>query len=552
MIGIRRLIYGFQKQTRETIWQYMDELATDSDIYSKELKDFCPEVANDRLFVYASNHNLVVVLLDTSGREEKTGPEARVKAVFNIIETRLENSRHYVSLFGVVLTGKTIKEPALSPLDEEFAEIKVFDKMTNLKRRRVKLYEDRMPYGKVLVEDATNPFNDLYVPMGNEDNEEDEELEDNYSSEYEDPDGDFDALLKKFIDHDFEQVDEEDDDYDMNDAVTGDKTEELPIPKWAREEKDEDGVCTSEGDWKDVQHVCELIDIPYYSVNFAKEYWDRVFTLFLDEYRAGRTPNPDVLCNREIKFKAFLDFAMQLGAEKIATGHFVQTDDQGHLLKGVDPNKEQSYFLYMLKSGQLKKSIFPVGGMTKAQVREIAEEAGLPVAKKKDSTGICFIGERRFKPFLKQYLPAQPGDMVTTEGETVGRHDGLMYYTLGQRRGLGIGGHGDGRSYFVVDKDMKNNRLIVAQGEDHPLLYARGAVIEQLTWIDAPAEQNVRYGVKTRYRQPDQGAVIREMSDDRAIVMFDEQQRAVTPGQSLVIYQGEVCLGGGIICDMIR
>ena len=318
------------------------------------------------------------------------------------------------------------------------------------------------------------------------------------------------------------------------------------------EEKDEDGVCTSEGDWKDVQHVCELIDIPYYSVNFAKEYWDRVFTLFLDEYRAGRTPNPDVLCNREIKFKAFLDFAMQLGAEKIATGHFVQTDDQGHLLKGVDPNKEQSYFLYMLKSGQLKKSIFPVGGMTKAQVREIAAETGLPVAKKKDSTGICFIGERRFKPFLKQYLPAQPGDMVTTEGETVGRHDGLMYYTLGQRRGLGIGGHGDGRSYFVVDKDMKNNRLIVAQGEDHPLLYARGAVIEQLTWIDAPAEQNVRYGVKTRYRQPDQGAIIREMSDDRAIVMFDEQQRAVTPGQSLVIYRGEICLGGGIICDMIR
>ena len=225
LIGIRRLIYGFQKQTRETIWQYMDELATDSDIYSKELKDFCPEVANDRLFVYASNHNLVVVLLDTSGREEKTGPEARVKAVLNIIETRLENSRHYVSLFGVVLTGKTIKEPALSPLDEEFAEIKVFDKMTNLKRRRVKLYEDRMPYGKVLVEDATNPFNDLYVPMGNEDNEDDEELEDNYSSEYEDPDGDFDALLKKFIDHDFEQVDEEDDDYDMNDAVTGDKAE---------------------------------------------------------------------------------------------------------------------------------------------------------------------------------------------------------------------------------------------------------------------------------------------------------------------------------------
>lgn len=220
-----------------------------------------------------------------------------------------------------------------------------------------------------------------------------------------------------------------------------------------------------------MQQVCEQIDIPYYSVNFAKQYWDRVFTLFLNEYKAGRTPNPDVLCNREIKFKAFLDFAMQLGAEKIATGHFVQTNEQGQLLKGVDPNKEQSYFLYMLHQQQLKKAIFPVGGMTKAEVREIALQNGLPVAKKKDSTGICFIGERHFKPFLSQYLPAQPGDMVTVDGEVVGRHDGLMYYTLGQRRGLGIGGHGDGRSSFVVEKDLQNNRLIVAQGEDHPLLY---------------------------------------------------------------------------------
>lgn len=318
------------------------------------------------------------------------------------------------------------------------------------------------------------------------------------------------------------------------------------------EEKDEDGVCTSEGDWKDVQHVCELIDIPYYSVNFAKEYWDRVFTLFLSEYQAGRTPNPDVLCNREIKFKAFLDFALQLGAEKIATGHFVQTDSEGRLLKGLDPEKEQSYFLYMLHQEQLLRSIFPVGAMTKAQVREIAQEAGLPVAKKKDSTGICFIGERRFKPFLKQYLPAQPGEMVTPEGEIVGKHDGLMYYTLGQRRGLGIGGHGDGRSYFVVDKDMERNRLIVAQGEDHPLLYSRGAVIEQLTWIDAPAACGVHYGVKTRYRQPDQAAAISEMTQDVATVFFDQPQRAVTPGQSLVIYQDNICLGGGIVREIIR
>ena len=318
------------------------------------------------------------------------------------------------------------------------------------------------------------------------------------------------------------------------------------------EEKDEEGVCTSESDWKDVQQVCELIDIPYYSVNFAKEYWDRVFTLFLSEYKAGRTPNPDVLCNREIKFKAFLDFAMQLGAERIATGHFVQTNEKGQLLKGVDPNKEQSYFLYMLKKHQLLKAMFPVGGMTKQQVRELAVQAELPVAKKKDSTGICFIGERQFKPFLKQFLPAQPGDMVTPEGEVVGRHDGLMFYTLGQRRGLGIGGHGDGRSYFVVDKDLENNRLIVAQGEDHPLLYSEGAVIEQLTWIDEAPKIGKSYGVKTRYRQPDQAACITSMADDTAIVAFDSVQRAVTPGQSLVIYDGSVCLGGGIIQEAIR
>ena len=318
------------------------------------------------------------------------------------------------------------------------------------------------------------------------------------------------------------------------------------------EEKDEDGVCTSENDWKDVQNVCDKIDIPYYSVNFAKEYWDRVFTLFLNEYKAGRTPNPDVLCNREIKFKAFLDFAMQLGAEKIATGHFVQTNDAGHLLKGIDPNKEQSYFLYMLHQHQLKKAIFPVGGMTKQQVREIAVQEGLAVARKKDSTGICFIGERQFKPFLSQYLPAQPGDMVTPDGEVVGRHDGLMFYTLGQRRGLGIGGRGDGRSFFVVDKDLKKNQLIVVQGEDHPLLYCKSARIEQLTWINEASEVGKEYGVKTRYRQPDQKAVLTEMTDDGAIVSFADEQRAVTPGQSLVIYDGERCIGGGIIAENYR
>ena len=313
------------------------------------------------------------------------------------------------------------------------------------------------------------------------------------------------------------------------------------------EEKDEDGVCTSEGDWRDVQQVCEQIDIPYYSVNFAKQYWDRVFTLFLNEYKAGRTPNPDVLCNREIKFKAFLDFAMQLGAEKIATGHFVQTNEQGQLLKGVDPNKEQSYFLYMLHQQQLKKAIFPVGGMTKAEVREIALQNGLPVAKKKDSTGICFIGERHFKPFLSQYLPAQPGDMVTPEGEIVGHHDGLMYYTLGQRKGLGIGGRGDGRSWFVIDKDLEHNRLIVCQGGDDSHLFTNVLHASQMTFItgEAPA-QSFECTAKVRYRQPDQRCRV-EMQGDNATVVFENPQRAVTPGQSVVLYQGEECLGGGII-----
>lgn len=319
------------------------------------------------------------------------------------------------------------------------------------------------------------------------------------------------------------------------------------------EEQDENGVCTSESDWRDVQAVCDQIDIPYYAVNFAKEYWDRVFSLFLSEYRAGRTPNPDVLCNREIKFKAFLDFAMQLGAEKMATGHFVRSDDAGRLLRGVDPNKDQSYFLYMLHENQLKKALFPVGGMTKTQVRALAEEAGLPVSKKKDSTGVCFIGERNFKKFLQGFLPAQPGDMVTPEGEKVGRHDGLMYYTLGQRRGLGIGGRGDGRSFFVVDKDLKNNRLIVAQGEDHPLLYSRAATAGQVTFVGRELPQNTPCHVtaKFRYRQPDQGTTV-TWDGETLHFVFDTPQRAITPGQSAVLYDGDECLGGGILDTMER
>lgn len=316
------------------------------------------------------------------------------------------------------------------------------------------------------------------------------------------------------------------------------------------EEKDEDGVCTSTQDYEDVRAVCDQIGIPYYTVNFTKEYWDRVFSHFLEEYKKGRTPNPDVLCNREIKFRAFLDFAMKNGADAMATGHFCQLDktgDEVKLLRGPDPNKDQTYFLYMLSQEQLRPAMFPVGHMTKAEVRQIARAHGLETAAKKDSTGVCFIGERNFKQFLKQFLPAQPGDMVAPDGKVVGRHDGLMYYTLGQRKGLGIGGMGDGRSWFVVEKDMENNILRVCQGEDAPRLWSNMLFASQMTFIagHAPAEE-FECTAKVRYRQPDQKCRV-VMEGENARVFFEEKQRAVTPGQSVVLYDGEICLGGGII-----
>ncbi len=316
------------------------------------------------------------------------------------------------------------------------------------------------------------------------------------------------------------------------------------------EEDDDSGVCTAEEDWRDVREVCEVIGIPYYAVNFAKEYWDRVFSYFLDEYRAGRTPNPDVLCNREIKFKAFLDFAMQLGASRMATGHFVQTNQNGDLLRGADPNKDQSYFLYMLHQEQLKKAMFPVGHLTKAEVRKIAEEHGLVNSKKKDSTGVCFIGERRFKTFLQEFLPAKPGDMVAPDGSVVGRHDGLMYYTLGQRRGLGIGGCGDGRSWFVIGKDLEKNVLLVAQGEDHPMLYSTLSVAGGVTWVgDAPIAvgETLHCTCKYRYRQGDQPIEATLREDGKLLLRSLEPQRAVTPGQSAVLYLGEKCIGGAVV-----
>ena len=320
------------------------------------------------------------------------------------------------------------------------------------------------------------------------------------------------------------------------------------------DEKDENGVCTSEADWNDARQVCEKLGIPCYSVNFEKEYWNRVFRYFLEEYRRGRTPNPDVLCNREIKFRAFLDYAMMLGADGIATGHFCRTDaafGRSRLLRGRDAAKDQSYFLYMLSSDQLSKAIFPVGGMTKAEVREIARKANLANSEKKDSTGVCFIGERRFKPFLKQYLPARPGEMQTENGETVGRHDGLMYYTLGQRRGLGIGGRGTGESWFVLRKDLDRNVLVVGQGKDHPLLYSKTALGTDVTWVSGEAPANEFFCTcKYRYRQMDQKVKVIVLEGGRVQVEAEQRQRAVTPGQSMVFYDGEVCLGGAI-CDEV-
>jgi tRNA-specific 2-thiouridylase len=284
------------------------------------------------------------------------------------------------------------------------------------------------------------------------------------------------------------------------------------------------------------------------------EYWDYVFKHFLEEYQAGRTPNPDILCNREIKFKAFLDHAMELGGYLIATGHYARVrkhDGKFQLLKGLDNTKDQSYFLYTLGQAQLSRTLFPLGELPKTEVREIAEKAGFINHDKKDSTGICFIGERRFREFLGRYIPAQPGEMRTPEGEKIGEHAGLMYYTLGQRQGLGIGGRKDstGEPWFVAGKDMENRILYVVQGE-HEWLYSNKLTAEQLSWVAGEApEFPCRASAKTRYRQPDQACVITQDEDGNIQVEFDEKQRAVTPGQSVVFYQDDVCLGGGIIVD---
>ena len=317
--------------------------------------------------------------------------------------------------------------------------------------------------------------------------------------------------------------------------------------------EEQDGACTAEVDYEDVKRVCNALHIPYFSVNYAKEYYDRVFTYFLDEYKKGRTPNPDVLCNREIKFGPFLDKAMQLGADMIATGHYarkIEKDGKYYLAKASDLSKDQSYFLNQLSQKQLSKVIFPLEDIEKTQVREIAKKLDLSTAEKKDSTGICFIGERNFKKFLKGFLPAQPGDMVDLEGNVIGKHDGLMYYTLGQRRGLNIGGKagGNGERWFVIEKDLKNNRLIVSQGEGEEL-FSDGLYASQFNWIpQVPEQKEFDCYAKFRYRQPDQKVKIQIIDDTHVKIDFVERQRAITPGQFAVLYdENGLCLGGGVI-----
>lgn len=320
------------------------------------------------------------------------------------------------------------------------------------------------------------------------------------------------------------------------------------------DDTDENGVCTATEDYNDVIAVCNQIGIPYYAVNFEKQYWEKVFTYFLDEYKAGRTPNPDVMCNKEIKFKAFLEHAVSLGADYLATGHYAQVeyrDGEYKMLRGIDENKDQTYFLNQLTQTQLKKVMFPLGHIEKKKVREIAQEAGLATAKKKDSTGICFIGERNFKEFLSNYLPAQPGDMMTMDGKVMGKHDGLMYYTIGQRHGLGIGGSGD--PWFVAGKDLERNILYVCQGFDNEVLYSTSLKAVNMSWVaeQAPAEELV-CTAKFRYRQTDSGVIVKVLENGDVEVIFDEPVRAITPGQAVVFYDGEVCLGGGTIDEVFK
>lgn len=318
------------------------------------------------------------------------------------------------------------------------------------------------------------------------------------------------------------------------------------------EDDDENGECGAAEDLKDVKRVCGELEIPLHLANFAGEYRQRVFSQFLREYRAGRTPNPDILCNREIKFRAFLDRARGLGASAIATGHYARRrrmpDGSSRLLRGVDPGKDQSYFLHALNQEQLAQTLFPLGELHKSRVRELARELGLHNHARRDSTGICFIGERNFRQFLGRYLRAEPGPMVDPDGQTVGQHVGLCHYTIGQRQGLGIGGRSDGSGepWYVADKDMPGNRLFVVQGGRHPALYHDCLEASDLHWVTEAPRSPMRLSARIRYRQPDQACEL-SLDRGRARVRFQEPQWAVAPGQSIVFYRDEECLGGGII-----
>lgn len=323
----------------------------------------------------------------------------------------------------------------------------------------------------------------------------------------------------------------------------------LYMKNW--EEEDGSGVCHAVQDYEDVVKVCEQLSIPYYSVNFAQEYWEHVFTHFLTELKQGYTPNPDILCNREIKFKLLFDKARSLGADFLATGHYCRIEqDNSALLKGLDPQKDQSYFLYTLKQTLLPSLLFPVGSLEKKEVRILAKKANLATAEKKDSTGICFIGKRDFKSFVSRYVAYHKGPFQTLDGKVVGEHDGVAYYTLGQRKGLGIGGRMDssGDAWFVVAKDVARNIVFLEQGKDHPALYSPSLVATELSWVGSPpSEFPFRCKAKVRYRQQDQECLITKIEGDTVHVSFLEPQRAVTPRQSIVFYQDEVCLGGAMI-----
>ena len=317
----------------------------------------------------------------------------------------------------------------------------------------------------------------------------------------------------------------------------------------------DDDVCPQEKDYQDAVKVCEQLNVKLNRIDFIEEYWNTVFTYFLNEYKSGRTPNPDIMCNKYIKFNAFLKYASSLGADYIAMGHYARVrheKDKSYLLRGVDSNKDQTYFLCQISQAQLRKSLFPVGDLTKEEVRKIANDANLWTAKKKDSTGICFIGERNFKQFLKNYLPSTPGDIVTTDGKAIGKHDGLMYYTIGQRKGLGIGGSKEfeNAAWFVCGKNLEKNHLIVGQGHDSKFLISNNCIATDLNWItDKPIEGKL-YQAKFRYRQADNDVTIKYLGEDKIQVFYKNGCRAVTPGQAVVIYDGEICLGGAIIDEV--